>query len=397
MKKIIKNAKTISLLLSKNCMDAAQLNTDLMKSVTRLTSQSVQEKTKHTTAFGNRKLKENLALFKILRHKETSKDRIQGISWLLRAFRANEVLLRNSLTLRFQSDVELCQSKYSGKNVKSNQTQSLEKAKTSLSKARKSLDRLQLQLYTILLENKSPAHIEEACFVLSDNILSMISKLAESQTFLGLAMNQFLNTKPTLVTEKIGLVQSKFNQLGREMVATYISSHFLAYMVYGIPVYKNHDLLIKTHLMPFSTELNNGKDVKILNLKKQKDEKFVEVSGFVDSMERVESKAGNGVRLILKDIKGRLSLPFIFTYSNPESYGIIEGTFCNINGTIKKNHKITGGHAIDVDKLKLKSDLSKIWKYAFLNLSDSVIEVFPRNLNMSWSINLKIENNATTI
>jgi|GEM_PF-1810362 len=318
---------------------------------------------------------------------------------LIPAIRANEQVILNAILFRLHAELELNNTMLKGYKVSGSSAKALESLKGIVDSAKQRIKRKQSELYIAVIDKPSKTEISKACLEKASFFKNLVSELAKVQSNYTLVCKQLKRKGVTKNVERLGYQLAMLNSLIRECIASVVSAHTMMFLANGIKMYQHvngKSVFTNALNMPFDISLPNGKNIGIANVKDVDEDAFVELGGFVRNVETVEL-ANEGMASVIKleDISTYKSVNVVLPYVNIANYGFTRGAYCHVNGFVKhKSDKADYRTAIFGDKLNLKTDLSKSWRIAFLNLGSELYTAWPSSLNMYWSSKISTLNKS---
>ncbi len=314
------------------------------------------------------------------------KEKITLLNLLTKCTKANEILLRDALTLLVE--YHLGQTSNTGQAALTLRNFSISEliktVKREIMITNLELEAVQLSIFASVVSKDSQSELIDKHLL----AVATAQKIAlETSSKIGAykkVLRQELHKKVTGVSLQLADQMAKMNSLLREAITTFIACHLLMYARLNFPGY---DKLPKNKInyIPFAVNLPNGKDVKIASLGVAQEGDYLQIQGLVKDIKRVEKGKHMGYIVTIADAQQHVSLPIVFLFSNPTSYGIIEGSFSNLSGHIVTNNKLLKGEkVIAVDKLRMQTELSLSWKYWFLDTASAYYKLYPQNLNITF-------------
>jgi len=148
------------------------------------------------------------------------------------------------------------------------------------------------------------------------------------------------------------------------------------------------ELMEKASATAFDGDLPDGRNTTINHLADRPDGEFVEVEGFVETLEVLEPPDRNRVsRIGLLDPSSGATFQAVLLFAHFPHAGITQGAYVRLNGTVQSGSELNeGAPAVEIDRLALAELAKTCWRIAFLRSAEPWYEVWRSNANMIWSI-----------
>lgn len=372
--------------LSQEYLELLDRATSLMLAVKNKSWSELATNARLSLETGHQNIGKYLNWYQDIHKVSNLKEKIALLNLLTKCTKANEILLRDALTLLVEYHLgQTSNTDQAALTLRNFSISELIKTvKREIMITNLELEAVQLSIFASVVSKDSQSELIDKHLL----AVATAQKIAlETSSKIGAykkVLRQELHKKVTGVSLQLADQMAKMNSLLREAITTFIACHLLMYARLNFPGY---DKLPKNKInyIPFAVNLPNGKDVKIASLRVAQEGDYLQIQGLVKDIKRVEKGKHMGYIVTIADAQQHVSLPIVFLFSNPTSYGIIEGSFCNLSGHIVTNNKLLKGEkVIAVDKLRMQTELSLSWKYWFLDTASAYYKLYPQNLNITF-------------
>lgn len=187
---------------------------------------------------------------------------------------------------------------------------------------------------------------------------------------------------------KLGRRTAEASLLVREAFASYATSAILEIALRTpTPSKELGDFLSDASALPFDTTIPNGTDTRLANLSTVQKNKFIEVSGFVETSAVSRDSSGKLVsRLTLSDPASGATGDVVAVFVHLPHAGVTPGSFVRASGLFDSSPPGGGGPAVHVDVLSLAQLSSASFRVSFFRLAQRFFEVWRNGANLFWSV-----------
>ena len=190
-------------------------------------------------------------------------------------------------------------------------------------------------------------------------------------------------------SEKAGNLSATAGDLTRSAFAAHAAAYYLSLqskVVHQNPKVKK--IINHAGQLAFYTDFPDGKNTEISKVDQLADGDYVEVAGFVQSIETGKDSDGKLItQVTLNDPSSNSNVVAAGIFVHLIHVGLSVGTYCRLNGTWQSKSGINKGNpAIEIEKLSINNLASRSWKISFQDLSDKFVDRWPGGLNISYGL-----------
>lgn len=251
------------------------------------------------------------------------------------------------------------------------------------------LRRRQKGIYGVLVMGQPAEAVVEAALALAGDTERHLPEFVRAQAAIRLAMVRLREEGKGTAAERLGRLGARAGALTREALASYCASYRLALSVLGPNSARDVAAVLgKADALPFTTSLPNGKDTTLNSLNASLEGAFVEIEGFVTTVEAEREADGKLIsHLTLLDPSSGATANAVAVFAHLPHAGVTRDAFCRLSGVFRMQSTLLQGRpAVEVDVLSL-SELSKAsWWIAFLRLAEAWFQPWRNNANLTWSL-----------
>lgn len=248
------------------------------------------------------------------------------------------------------------------------------------------LDAYIKKIYEDLVSGESPE-------IGAENLIRLIEKLIPRFGRIQATIRKYaLTLKATgkgSTSEKVGNLAAMAGGLTRTAITAYSAAYYLSQQYNAVNKSSKVKALIKqAPRIGYDTGIPNGKNTEISKVGQLNDGDYVEVAGFVDSIQTgrdSDDKLITQVRLY--DPSSKSSVVTAGIYVHLRHLGLVEGAYCRVSGNWQSQSGLNNGNpAIEIQKLPINDLSKKSWKIAFLDIADKFIDRWPGSLNIQFGL-----------
>lgn len=240
----------------------------------------------------------------------------------------------------------------------------------------------QLHIFAYL-QLKDTNKAKAICDQLTNYVLNSYQKLITVQAILYSFTKGYSEKGVINNLNKLGLIAAKLASLEREYVASFMAAYEMQLIMDKLSFEKDTSVLDNILFMPFDMKFPNGKDTTVDAIHELENNSYIEVEGWVKSIEMLSTQNGQASSIVLKNLKNSAEVIVQIPFVNASAHGLGLGAYCLVNGTVKNDDESTP--TIVAQRLKLSTILSKSWRVSFLRLSEPLFHRWDKGINMLYS------------
>ncbi|WP_120633268.1 hypothetical protein [Ruegeria sp. EL01] len=251
------------------------------------------------------------------------------------------------------------------------------------------LERGQRRIYCALAGQESADHTARAAMALAVEIERRLPIFVRTQGAIRQTMLFLRDDGKGAASERMGRLAARAGMLTREAIASHCASYRMALHALSLHPPEEVDALMRrTETTAFDGPLPNGRDVPLKDLDAVNDGDFVEIEGFVRSLEALRLGDGKLVsRVVLHDPSSDTTANAVAIFAHLPHAGVTLDSFVRANGLFKAGSTLFGGEpAVEIDALALNDLGQSSWRVAFLGLADRWFEPWRNGANLIWSL-----------
>ncbi|MFT5731085.1 MAG: hypothetical protein ACI8PB_005278 [Desulforhopalus sp.] len=249
------------------------------------------------------------------------------------------------------------------------------------------LDKRMKQIYQHLVSGLSPVTASEELAEYVEESLPKLGRIQATTRLYAIALKEA--GKGTL-SEKAGTLCVIAGDLTRQAFAALASAYYLSMeSMLETPSTNVKNILKKSSSLAYDTGFPNGKNIQISKIDQVSDGEYIEVSGFITSIDALREGADSKLisRITLFDPSSNTSVIAIGVFVNFRHIGLLEDTYCNLSGTWQSTSNINNNNpAIEIDKLAINEFSKTSWAVSFLDLSDKFVDRWPGGDNIRYGL-----------
>jgi hypothetical protein len=226
-----------------------------------------------------------------------------------------------------------------------------------------------------------------AASALAGEVETRLPGFSRVQGAMHVAIQMLRKQENGAAAEEVGRLAVEAGALTREALASHAASYRLVGELQGPTLSAHVTQLRKASAVAFDVALPNGTNTPLVRLDKADDGSFVEVEGFVESVDvrRTSDKLIGHLRLV--DASQRASADAVAAFVHLPHVGVTRGAFCRLHGTFRRKSKLFGDRpAVEVDRLPLTELGKQSWRVAFLRSGERWFEVWRNASHLYWSL-----------
>lgn len=220
---------------------------------------------------------------------------------------------------------------------------------------------------------------------LADKILNALPTFGRVQATIRNYALSLKNAGKGMASEKAGEIAVISGDLTRSAFTAYAAAYYLSLQSSVANQDKKvKDVIGKAQFLSYDTAFPNGKDVEISKVNTLTDGEYVEVAGFVDSIEVGRDNDNKLItQITLHDPSSNSKVVAAGIFVHLRHIGLQEGAFCRLSGVWQSESGINKNNpAIEIEKLSISELASKSWKILFQSSVDKFVERWPGSLNI---------------
>lgn len=255
--------------------------------------------------------------------------------------------------------------------------------------AERRMRQYQRAVYCALLTGMSKEGVADAGSALASDIERTLPRLARTQAAIRLVMLRLLEQGKGTAAEEFGRLGVRAGALTREALASHCAGYRLALSVLGS--HHSNDVaafLKRSERLPFASALPNGKNTTLKALGSSTEGEFVEIEGFVTTVEAGRQNDGKLIsHLALLDPSSGATADAVAVFAHLPHAGITKGAFCRLSGVFRNRSALFENKpAVETDALSLGELANASWRIAFLRLAERWFHPWRNDMNLYWSL-----------
>jgi hypothetical protein len=247
----------------------------------------------------------------------------------------------------------------------------------------------QLAIFQAAVADRPADDLAEAALALAGLVERRLPAFASTQARAILAAGALREQGKGGAARQLGRLAAQAGGITREALASQAAGYRLALGVLrSTPDDEIVALVGKATGLAFDAALPDGKNTELAKVAQAQDGAYLEIEGFVASLETAHSSDGKIVsRAQLVDASNGAAATIATVYTDLAHTGVTRGSFARVNGFFRTASVLDQERpAIEVDKLAL-ADLAKAsWRIAFLRAADPWYQAWRNGINMTWSL-----------
>ncbi len=247
----------------------------------------------------------------------------------------------------------------------------------------------QMAVFQAAVAGRSADDLAEAALALAGLVERRLPAFARTQARAILAVGALRQQGKGGAARQMGRLAAQAGGATRDALASQAAGYRLALGVFrSTPDDEIVALVGKAAGLAFDAALPDGKNTELVKVAQAQDGAYLEIEGFVASLETAHSSDGKIVsRAQLVDASNGAAATIATVYTDLAHSGVTRGSFARVNGYFRTASVLDQGRpAIEVDKLAL-ADLAKAsWRIAFLRVADPWYQAWRNGINMTWSL-----------
>lgn len=250
------------------------------------------------------------------------------------------------------------------------------------------LRKAQLELYVSCAQDSSEAAGRAGEHIVTE-VERALPTFLRSQAVIRQAMEHLRDIGRNGDAEILGRRAARAGGLTREALGSHIAAaRIMQEIASGFRSEAVTELIEKASATAFDGNLPDGRNTTINNLADRPNGEFVEVEGFVNTLEVLEPPGRNRVsRIGLLDPSSGATFQAVLLFAHLPHAGITQGAYIRLHGTVQSSSDLNEGEpAVEIDRLALAELAETCWRVAFLRSAEPWYEVWRSNANMIWSI-----------
>lgn len=188
--------------------------------------------------------------------------------------------------------------------------------------------------------------------------------------------------------EALGREAAKMGARTREALASHCAASRIGVELSLMPVADDvANVIARASESPFTKQLPNGRDVELAHLIETPDKSFVEVSGFVESIEAFRDPDGKLVsRAGIVDPSSGATGSVAAVFTHLAHAGVTPGAYVRASGTFRVASQLADNEpCIEIDRLSLASIAAEDWRIALLGCAARWFQPWRGGTNAYWS------------
>ncbi|WP_282170403.1 hypothetical protein [Ruegeria atlantica] len=252
----------------------------------------------------------------------------------------------------------------------------------------KQLRGLQMELFVACARNALDEAAQAALNIVVESERALPAFL-RSQAILRYSIAELQNLGRNSESEALGRQAARAGGLTREAIGSHAAAaRIMQEIASGFRAETVAELVERASSTAFDGDLPDGKNTALNALSDRPDGEFVEVEGFVNTIEVLNPPGKSRVsRVGLIDPSNGATFPAVVLFAHLPHAGLTEGAYVRLNGTIQSSSDLNEDEpAVEIDRLALAELAKENWRIAFLRTAEPWYEVWRSNANMIWSI-----------
>ncbi|QFU08706.1 hypothetical protein PARPLA_02351 [Rhodobacteraceae bacterium THAF1] len=258
-----------------------------------------------------------------------------------------------------------------------------------LEDAERWLGRGQRRIYCALAGQKSTDQTARAAMALAVEIERRLPIFVRAQGAIRQTMLFLRDDGKGAASERMGRLAARAGMLTREVIASHCASYRIA--LHALSLHPPEDVdafLRRTDTTAFDGPLPNGRDVALKDIDATQDGDFVEIEGFVRSVEALRLGDGKLIsRVVLHDPSSDTTANAVTIFAHLPHAGVTLDSFVRVSGLFKAGSSLFDNEpAVEIDTLAMNDLGRSSWRMAFLGLADRWFEPWRNGANLIWSL-----------